>query len=161
MVSYCVASDSLTLASTVELNVKVATMYPTAITTARSKPHSARQCPRLGKSQTPHRSAPETAGTSARSSAPSARMAPITESTVDGRSLRQYARPRSTRSVRIRRRHRIVCHHDNRLTGLPDTGAQEAQNLGPERESKFPVGSSAKITSGCGSSARATATRCC
>ena len=56
----------------------------------------------------------------------------------------------------------VVGDHHDRLAELVDGAAQQRRGpRGPRRESRLPVGSSAKTTAGRVTSARATATRCC
>ena len=65
-------------------------------------------------------------------------------------------------AVGVRGRVGVVGDHHDRLVELAaPTGAGTRRISVLERESRLPVGSSAKITSGLASSARAHATRCC
>ena len=57
-------------------------------------------------------------------------------------------------AVRVRRGHRVVGHHHHGLVVLVDAAAQErSRTSAPERESRLPVGSSAKTICGSGQGA--------
>ena len=66
------------------------------------------------------------------------------------------------RAVGVRRRERVVGHHDDGLaTGCPTASRSSSRTRRPDARSRAPVGSSANSTSGRRCSARAIATRCC
>ena len=87
----------------------------------------------------------------------------ITESTVGSEmSPTDHAVGEEHHTVGVRRRDRVVGDHHDGLAEVAHRLAHEAAgSRRPTLESRLPVGSSAKITSGLLTRARATATRCC